>query len=121
VLGLRARRSVAAAIMKVIEHAGLVADLHPSMDFGNSRLPRPARRSDKPYRVRYQSTNFGNSRLLRVRCIAACEKRNDDQRGCACHGPFHKPTPAAEVPIEAKFADPRMLVEIERAIRSLRA
>src|SRR5262245_9288676 len=107
--------------MKVVEHAGLAVDLDPRMNFGNSRLRHPTRRPDKPYRVLDPSMNFGSSYLLRLRRLTACEKRDQDQRPCARDGPFHNPTPSAELPIEAKLADPRMLVEIERAIRSLRA
>jgi hypothetical protein len=107
--------------MKVVEHAGLAVDLCPSMNFGNSRLPWPTRRTDEADRVLYPTTNSGISDLLRVRRTAACEKRDQNQRARACHEPFHKPTLSAELPIDVKRAGPRILVEIERALRSLRA
>src|SRR5262245_49220129 len=121
VLGLRARRSVTAAIMKVVEHAGLVADLCPSMKFGNPRLPRPTGRPDKSYRFPNPTTNSGNSRLLRVRRIAACKMRDQDYRARGYHRPFHRPHTLIRIVMEAKFADLLVSVEIEHALWSLLA
>jgi hypothetical protein len=53
-----------------------------------------------------------------VHRIAPCEKRDQDQRARADHGPFHKPKLSAESLVDAKLAGFAHLVEVERALRN---